>query len=233
MKKNIVTWEEYMDRLFHQDVKYTMEALKKEQEGVVEKDECKYIYHIIPVKRWHSCYPWGYESQKLYKMIGWEFVELVYNNSSHTSKTGALQVERTSANTYRVSEETKTTHRRRVVGVMIRIRRDRIAIKDLPNYHGLMTEINSFVNDQERCFGENVIPSYFNSVKRFPLMVHNRRSTLLLLLCTWIGTPIYFLYLLYQSLIFKKKHGHLSPKVKEYYKEVERIKEKAKNLLKY
>ncbi len=203
--------------------------IKKAQEEKEEED--KYLHKLVGTQRWHYATLWSYEWRRMYKMMGWKSCGYVTSSKVETKNTGEYYLEKTSATTYDIKEKQTTTSLHTTYGNTIRVPKDKIT--DMEGYLKLVKEVEDFLCEAQKKFGEKIIPSYFNTLLRFPIMLSHNRRMLLLLLITWIGTPIYFVYLIYKALTFDMKYSKYRPLAKAYEDKVKYFNEELKKVSKF
>lgn len=202
---------------------------KKEQEKKEEED--KYIYKRVSVQTWHYATLWSYEWRRMYKMMGWECRGLISSGGVSTEKTGEYYLEKTSATTYDIKEKEKRVSSFTSEGYVLRVPKDKIT--DMEGYLKLVKEAEAFLRQAKWKFGEDIVPSYFNPLLRLPIMLSKNRRALLLLLITWIGTPLYLLFLILAALTFGKHNSKYRPLAKAYEDKIKYFKEELKKVAKF
>ena len=196
-----------------------------------KEEENKYIYKLVDTQKWHYATLWSYEWRRMYKLLGWKSCGYETSNDTKTTNTGEYYLERTSATTYDIKEKQTTTSVHKTYGHTIRVPKDKIT--DMDGYLKLVENAEDFLNEAQGKFGEKIIPSYFNKLLRFPVMLNHNRRMLLVLLVTWIGTPIYFVYLIYKALTFDMKYSKYKPLAKAYEDKLKYFKEELKKVSKF
>ncbi|MBE6602436.1 MAG: hypothetical protein E7637_08055 [Ruminococcaceae bacterium] len=221
------------------DIKYTLKSPEQEKEErreakerKKEEEEDKYLYKLVPTQRWHYATLWSYEWRRMYKMMGWKSCGYVTSNNVETTNTGEYYLEKTSATTYNIKEKQTTTSTHTTYGNRIKVPKDQIT--DMEGYLKLVKEVEDFLCEAEESFGSKIVPSYFNPSLRFLVMLSNNRRLLpMLLIITWIGAPLYLMYLIYKSLTFDVKYAKYRPLAKAYEDKVKDFNERLKKVSKF
>ena len=221
----------YTNSELEEEAKRREQKRKEEQEKQEKKDS--YIYKQVSVQTWHYAILWSYEWRRMYKMMGWESLGLMSSGSVSNEKTGEYYLEKTSATTYDIKEKERKVSS--FVSEGYKLRAPKYKITDMEGYLKLLEEAEHFVSEAQWRFGEDTVPSYYKPLLRLPIMLSKNRRALILLLITWIGTPLLLLYLILSALTYRgcKTYAKYRPLAKAYEEKMKYFKKELKKVSKF